>query len=111
MLATNLTANIECSVQAMLDANRNSLMLLHLRLTACILATGTGTFIGCFYAMNIQNTLTEATWGFPPVIVGSAIAIFAVGRSGLRALQAIRKIKMGGTNRFPFGTKDSYDRL
>lgn len=94
----------------MLDANRNSLMLLHLKFTACILATGTGTFIGCFYAMNIQNTLTEAAWGFPLVIAGSAIAVFAVGRTGLRALQAIRKIRMGGKGRLPFGTKKNYER-
>lgn len=85
-------------------------MALHLKLTAYILATGTGTFIGCFYAMNIQNILTEADWGFPLVIAGSAIAIAAVGRAGLRALQAIRKIKMGSSNRFPFGTKDNYER-
>lgn len=94
----------------MLDANRNSLMLLHLRLTACILATGTGTFIGCFYAMNIQNILTESNWGFGLITVGSVIAIYGVGRTGLRALQAIRKIRMGGTNRFPFGTRDNYER-
>lgn len=65
--AENLVSSIrntEEIVKAILDANRNSLMLLELRFSIFTLGIGAGTFVAALYGMNLKNFLEESNIGF-----------------------------------------------
>ncbi|KAK9441588.1 inner membrane magnesium transporter MRS2 precursor [Metarhizium brunneum] len=91
---TSMIKNTDDIVQTILDTNRNSLMLLHLKFISCTLALGTGTFVASFYGMNIQNVLTEADLGFVVVSAGSVTCIAVAGWFGLRIVGNLRRVTM-----------------
>ncbi|KAK8922728.1 Mitochondrial inner membrane magnesium transporter mrs2 [Metarhizium anisopliae] len=91
---TSMIKNTDDIVQTILDTNRNSLMLLHLKFISCTLALGTGTFVASFYGMNIQNVLTEADLGFVVVSAGSVTCIAGAGWFGLRIVGNLKRVTM-----------------
>ncbi|KAF7191404.1 Mitochondrial inner membrane magnesium transporter mrs2 [Pseudocercospora fuligena] len=56
--------NTEEIVRAILDANRNSLMLLDLKFSIGTLGISAGMFIAALYGMNLENFIEESNYGF-----------------------------------------------
>lgn len=96
----NLVSNIrntEEIVRAILDANRNSLMLLDLKFTIATLGLGTGTFFAALYGMNLKNFWEENDFAFAGVSIFSAVVGAIICRWGLKKLARVQKISMWGT--------------
>ncbi|KAF2434793.1 Mg2+ transporter protein, partial [Tothia fuscella] len=95
----NLVSNIrntEEIVKAILDANRNSLMLLELRFSVCTLGLGAGTFLAALYGMNLKNFIEESDIGFWGVSGFSALVSVIVLMYGLRQLRRVQRVSMWG---------------
>ncbi|KAI1140875.1 cora-domain-containing protein [Hypoxylon sp. FL0543] len=91
--------NTEEIVRAILDANRNSLMLLDLKFSVGTLGLAMGTFIAGLYGMNLENFIEETHWGFG-VVTGISIAFsLLVCRYGLAKLRKVQRVKMQGDDR------------
>ncbi|KAL4934855.1 hypothetical protein BDV06DRAFT_150905 [Aspergillus oleicola] len=105
-LVTNIR-NTEEVVKAILDANRNSLMLLDLKFSIGTLGLATGTLFSALYGMNLKNFIEESDLGFGAVSV-TCFAISALvcvyGLAKLRKLQRVRmwgEAGVGGTPMIP----------
>lgn len=100
----NLVSNIRSTeeiVNIILDANRNSLMLLSLRFQVGTLSLATGSFIAAAYGMNLVNFIEESVYGFVG-ITGFAVALSAfVGVISLRNLFKLQRITMTSTAALP----------
>ncbi|KAI0019908.1 cora-domain-containing protein [Xylariomycetidae sp. FL0641] len=88
--------NTEEIVRAILDANRNSLMLLDLKFSVGTLGLAMGTFIAGLYGMNLENFIEETNWGFSAVTAISVIFSLLVCRYGLVKLRKVQRVKMQG---------------
>ncbi|CCC09340.1 hypothetical protein SMACR_05244 [Sordaria macrospora] len=96
--ASNLVSSIrntEEIVRAILDANRNSLMLLDLKFSVGTLGLAMGTFLASWYGMNLENFIEETNWGFAMVTSVSTIASLIVCWYGLVKLRKVQRVKMG----------------
>ncbi|KAL5341461.1 hypothetical protein BJX70DRAFT_358848 [Aspergillus crustosus] len=103
--------NTEEVVKAILDANRNSLMLLDLKFSIGTLGLATGTLFSALYGMNLKNFIEESDLGFSAVSV-TCFAISAVvcvyGLAKLRKLQRVRmwgESGVGGTPLIPLHSR------
>lgn len=90
-MSSKLTAH---SVKAILDANRNSLMLLDLKFSILTLAITAGTFVAALYGMNLKNFIEENDFGFYGVsawctVFGTIVAIY-----GLQKLRRVQRVSM-----------------
>ncbi|KAK5162399.1 Protein arg-6, mitochondrial, partial [Oleoguttula sp. CCFEE 6159] len=98
----NLVSNIrntEEIVKAILDANRNSLMLLDLKFSIGTLGIGAGTFIAALYGMNLKNFIEESDLGFP-LVSASCFVFTVIGVVwGLRRLRKVQCLSMWGKRR------------
>ncbi|KAI9863153.1 MAG: magnesium ion transporter [Trichoglossum hirsutum] len=100
----NLVSNIrntEEIVKAILDANRNSLMLLDLKFSIGTLGMGSGAFIAALYGMNLKNFIEESDFGFIGVSLwsfGFAMVICTYGLHKLRRIQRVSMFEHGGTD-------------
>ncbi|KAF9877026.1 hypothetical protein CkaCkLH20_05292 [Colletotrichum karsti] len=65
--------NTQESASAILDANRNTLMLLDLKFRMGTVGLATGSFFSAFYGMNISNYILEYNWAFAGVCGTSAL--------------------------------------
>lgn len=83
-------------MKAILDANRNSLMLLDLKFSIGTLSIGTAAFIAGLYGMNLKNFFEESNVGFLGVIAVSVICAAAVWRSGSKRLRQVQRVSMWG---------------
>lgn len=83
----------EDNLKSMLDAHRNQIMLLDIRLNIGMLGLSSGTLIAGLYGMNLVNGIEEASWGFP-ALTGCCIGISSLfmlyGGLRLRKLNSIR---------------------
>ncbi|KAI9768958.1 MAG: magnesium ion transporter [Geoglossum simile] len=101
----NLVSNIrntEEIVKAILDANRNSLMLLDLKFSIGTLGMGSGAFIAALYGMNLKNFIEESSFGFASVSLwsfGIAVIICTYGLHKLRRIQRVSMFEHGDTDR------------
>lgn len=98
----NLVSNIrntEEVVRAILDANRNSLMLLDLKFSIGTLGLGGGTFLAALYGMNLRNFMEEADFGFAGISAGCVALGFVVCSYGLRKLRKVQRVSMWGGER------------
>lgn len=98
----NLVSNIrntEEVIRAILDANRNALMLLDLKFSIGTLGMGGGTFVAALYGMNLKNFFEEADLGFVSVS-GACVALgIVVCGYGLRKLRRVQRVTMWGRER------------
>lgn len=97
--ASNLVSSIrntEEIIRAILDANRNALMLLDLKFSVGTLGLAMGTFLAGLYGMNLSNFLEQASWGFGAVTGASAFFSLLVCWYGLVKLRKVQRIKMSG---------------
>jgi len=88
--------NTEEIVRAILDSNRNSLMLLELKFSIGTFGTGIGMFIAALYGMNLENFIEETNWGFFGVSGFSAGLAIIASLYGLRKLRKIQRLTMWG---------------
>lgn len=82
------------SVRAILDANRNALMLLDLKFSVCTLGLGAGTFIAALYGMNLKNFIEESDLGFWGVSGICGVLSVVVLMYGMRRLRRVQKVSM-----------------
>ncbi|KAL8376933.1 hypothetical protein RB595_007860 [Gaeumannomyces hyphopodioides] len=97
--AQNLVSSIrntEESISAILDANRNLLMVLDLKFRMGTLGLATGSFVTGFYAMNIFSHIREFDWAFPGVSATSAVLAVAIGCYGLLVLRKSVRLRLEG---------------
>lgn len=86
--------NTEEIIRAILDANRNSLMLLELKFSVGTLGLAMGTFLAGLYGMNLENFIEETTWGFGAVTGASVFFSLIVCWYGLIKLRRVQRVKM-----------------
>ncbi|KAJ2012360.1 magnesium ion transporter, partial [Coemansia sp. S610] len=80
-------------VNIILDSQRNSLLLLEIRLTILTVGLSTGTFLSGLFGMNLVNSLENHPDAFFVVSAIAFTAIFALTFAGLRAMRnVLRKI-------------------
>ncbi|KAI9804993.1 MAG: magnesium ion transporter [Piccolia ochrophora] len=83
-------------VKAILDANRNSLMLLDLKFSIGTLGIGSGAFIAALYGMNLKNFMEESDLGFFAVTTWSFVFAAVVCAYGLVKLRKVQRVSMWG---------------
>ena len=84
------------SVKAILDANRNSLMLLDLKFSIGTLGIGTGTLLSAFFGMNLKNFIEESDFGFGGVTASCFALSIIVCMYGLTKLRKVQRVSMWG---------------
>ncbi|EKG13764.1 Cupin 2 conserved barrel [Macrophomina phaseolina MS6] len=97
--AENLVSNIrntEEIVKAILDANRNSLMLLDLKFSVWTVGLAAGTFVAALYGMNLKNFIEESDFGFWGVSVWCAVFTLLTTTIGLGKLRRVQRVSMWG---------------
>ena len=88
--------NTEEIVRAILDANRNSLMLLDLKFSIGTLGISAGMFIAALYGMNLKNFIEEDHFGFAG-ISGLCTAVIVFGCMwAFRRLRRVQRVSMWG---------------
>jgi magnesium transporter len=95
--ALDLVPNQFHSIRAILDANRNSLMLLDLKFSVGTLGLATGTFIAGLYGMNLENFIEHTNYGFGAVTGTSVVLSVFICWYGLVKLRKVQRVKMGGS--------------
>lgn len=83
-------------MKAILDANRNSLMLLDLKFSIGTLGIGSGAFVASLYGMNLKNFIEESDLGFVGVTAWSFIFAAVVCTYGLKKLRKVQRVSMWG---------------
>ncbi|KAK3335719.1 hypothetical protein B0T19DRAFT_377689 [Cercophora scortea] len=99
--ASNLVSSIrntEEIIRAILDANRNSLMLLDLKFSVGTLGLAMGTFLAGLYGMNLENFIESSHWGFGSVTAVSTFFSLLVCWYGLVKLRKVQRVKIGGND-------------
>lgn len=91
-------------VKAILDANRNSLMLLELKVSIGTLGLAVGTLISALYGMNLKNFIEESDLGFGAVSATCFAATIFVCVYGLLKLRRVQRVRMWGEG----GIQDPY---
>lgn len=81
-------------VNIILDANRNALMLLELKVTIYTLGFTVATLVPAFYGMNLKNFIEENNWGFFSVVLFSVTSALVVTAANFRALRSITRLTM-----------------
>ena len=82
------------AIRAILDANRNALMLLELKFSVGTLGLAMGTFIAGLYGMNLKNFFEESAFGFLGVTGASVVLSVIVCGYGLVKLRKVQRVKM-----------------
>ncbi|KAJ9612618.1 magnesium ion transporter [Cladophialophora chaetospira] len=98
-ISGNLISNIrntEEVVRAILDANRNQLMLLEIKFSIGTLGLAGGTLIAGLYGMNLNNFIEETDWGFGSVSVICFGLSWMICIYGMRKLSKVQKVRMWG---------------
>ncbi|KAF2859684.1 cora-domain-containing protein [Piedraia hortae CBS 480.64] len=98
-VSSNLVSSIrntEEIVRAILDANRNALMLLDLKFSIGTLAISASMFVAALYGMNLENFIENSSAGFAGVSVFSTILGLAACVYGLRKLRKVQRLSMWG---------------
>jgi magnesium transporter len=98
-VSSNLVSSIKNTeeiIRAILDANRNSLMLLDLKFSILTLGTTVGMFIAALYGMNLENFIEETNYGFFGISGLCAALTIASSIWGLRRLRKVQRVSMWG---------------
>ena len=85
-------------VNIILDASRNSLMLLELKITIYTLGFTVASLLPAFYGMNLKNFIEESSFGFASVMLISFLMGWLVIRTNFRALKSVTKLSMFKTS-------------
>ena len=93
----NLISNIrntEEVIRAILDANRNQLMLLEIKFSVGTLGLAAGTLIAGLYGMNLKNFIEESDLAFGVVTLTCFGLSAIVCVYGMRRLHRVQKVRM-----------------
>lgn len=83
-------------MKAILDANRNSLMLMDLKFSIATMSITAGTFVAALYGMNLKNFLEESDLAFFGVSAWCTVFGFMVAVYGLTRLRRVQRVSMWG---------------
>jgi magnesium transporter len=83
-------------INIMLDSNRNSLMLMELKITIGTLGFTIGMFFAALYGMNLENFIEETNYGFGSITAGIAAISILLTWYNFRILSAVKKVTMMG---------------
>lgn len=97
-------------VNIILDANRNSLMLLELKVTIYTLGITVATLLPAFYGMNLKNFIEESILGFGGVVIFSMLAAVLITKANFRALRTVTKLSMFTSSKVDLKTKITKER-
>lgn len=95
----NLISNIrntEEVIRAILDANRNQLMLLEIKFSVGTLGLAAGTLVAGLYGMNLKNFIEESDLAFGTTSLTCFGLSAIVCMYGMRRLRRIQKVRMLG---------------
>ncbi|CAL9736997.1 magnesium transporter Mrs2p, mitochondrial [Monosporozyma servazzii] len=81
-------------VNIILDSNRNSLMLLELKITIYTLGFTVASLLPAFYGMNLKNFIEESYYGFSGVMALSFIMGCLVVKANFKSLRSVTKLSM-----------------
>ncbi|KAK9447815.1 uncharacterized protein V1518DRAFT_420506 [Limtongia smithiae] len=81
-------------VNIILDANRNSLMLLELKFSIGTLGLGGGALVAALYGMNLKNFAEDSTIAFWTVTGAAALIVWLIIGAGLRNLRKVQRVTM-----------------
>ncbi|RPA81734.1 cora-domain-containing protein [Ascobolus immersus RN42] len=98
-ISGNLVSNIRSTeevVNIILDANRNSLMLLDLKVSIGTLGLGSGALIASLYGMNVTNFLEESPLAFAGISGFAFVFSAIICGIGLRTLYRTQRLSMWG---------------
>ncbi|KAG9777485.1 cora-domain-containing protein, partial [Aureobasidium melanogenum] len=98
-ISGNLISNIrntEEVVKAILDANRNQLMLLEIKFSVGTLGLAGGTLVAGLYGMNLKNFMEESDLAFGGVSAVCFIMSAIICVYGMRKLRKVQKVRMWG---------------
>lgn len=84
------------SVNIILDANRNSLMLLDLKFSIGTLGLGAGTLVAGLYGMNLKNFVEESDMAFIGVSAWTFVFAGIICVYGLSKLRKTQRLSMWG---------------
>ena len=94
-LASNMR-NTEEIVNIILDANRNTIMLLDLKVSIVTLGVGGGAMMAGLFGMNLQNYMEGSPYAFP-IMAAAAFALSAfICTTGLRRIKRVQKLTLYG---------------
>ncbi|KAF2116864.1 hypothetical protein BDV96DRAFT_612006 [Lophiotrema nucula] len=88
--------NTEEIVRAILDANRNSLMLLDLKFSILTLSITAGTFVAALYGMNLKNFIEESDLGFFGISAWCTVFGLMVAGFSFTRLRKVQRVSMWG---------------
>jgi magnesium transporter len=88
--------NTEEIINIMLDANRNSLMLMELKVTIGTLCFTIGMFFTALYGMNLLNFIEESDYGLAAVTGVASVIAAGITWYNFRKLTSVRKVSMTG---------------
>lgn len=107
--AANITmSNVRTTeeiVNIILDANRNSLMLLELKFSIGAMGLGGGALIAGLYGMNLKNFMEDSAAGFATVAVVAAAVVGGIIMVGLKNLRRVQRVTMMWEQRMPSAPK------
>jgi magnesium transporter len=86
--------NTEEITRAILDANRNSLMLLDLKFSIGTLGISAGMFVAALYGMNLKNFIEEDHFGFAGVTAFCTALIVICCVWAFRRLRKVQRFSM-----------------
>ncbi|KAG5437733.1 hypothetical protein PCANB_000446 [Pneumocystis canis] len=95
----NLVSNIKNTeeiVNIILDANRNSLMLLELKVSILTLAISSGAIIAGLLGMNLKNFMEHWPYAFASISFFVFFVATIVGTLGLRKIKKIQRLTLWG---------------
>ncbi|EXJ80163.1 hypothetical protein A1O1_08305 [Capronia coronata CBS 617.96] len=98
-ISGNLISNIrntEEVIKAILDANRNQLMLLEIKFSVGTLGLAGGTLIAGLYGMNVKNFVEESDLAFGGVSAVCFVLSAVICVYGMRKLRKVQKVRMWG---------------
>ncbi|CCF58391.1 hypothetical protein KAFR_0E02380 [Kazachstania africana CBS 2517] len=81
-------------VNIILDANRNSLMLLELKITIYTLGFAVAALIPAFYGMNLKNFIEDSHFGFIGAVFFSIIGGYITVKKGFQLLRNVTRLSM-----------------
>jgi magnesium transporter len=98
MASDSVTVKLTVSnrARAILDANRNALMLLDLKFSVGTLGLAMGTFCAGLYGMNLKNYMEDSALGFPAMTGVATIFSLVICMYGMTKLRKVQRIKMDG---------------
>lgn len=97
----NLMSQIKTSeeiIRFVLDANRNELMLLGLKISVGVLSMGLTLYVAALYGMNLENFIEESDGGFEGITIIGTIAMLLLFLYFARQIKRLQRLTMSNSS-------------